>query len=120
MKEKLFSLSKKDFIIQAFKASGPGGQHRNKCSTAIRITHKASGAVGESSNSRSQYTNKKLAFKRLTKSGKFKVWLNRTILELIEGETIEEKVEKMMKEKIKVEVKDGKGRWVEEENAPEI
>ena len=70
-REKLFSLTKKDFEIQTFKGSGPGGQHRNKNETAVRIKHKDSGAVGESQEMKSQYQNKELAFKRLVNSEKF-------------------------------------------------
>lgn len=45
-KEKLFSITKKDFDIQTFASGGPGGQHQNK--TASGVSHRDSGAVGES------------------------------------------------------------------------
>lgn len=38
-KKLLFSLNKKDFTVQTFKAGGPGGQHQNKTDSAVRITN---------------------------------------------------------------------------------
>ena len=73
-KQLLFSITKKDFDIQFTKGSGKGGQKRNKCETAVRITHTASGAVGYSESERSQGQNKKLALERLVASDKFKKW----------------------------------------------
>jgi protein subunit release factor B len=58
-KQLLFSLTKKDFIIQFTKGSGKGGQKRNKCETACRVIHPNSGAIGYSENERSQLQNKK-------------------------------------------------------------
>lgn len=74
MKELILSITKKDFRIDTFKASGKGGQHRNETSSAVRITHIQSGAVGECSNHREQGRNKAEAFRRLVSSDKFKKW----------------------------------------------
>jgi len=63
--KKLIGLNKKDFKVSTFRASGPGGQHRNKADTAIRITHKETGISAEATDSRSQATNKAEAFKKL-------------------------------------------------------
>lgn len=63
---KLDGLRKKDFKIQTFKGSGPGGQHRNKVETAVRITHIATGIAAESTNSKSQSRNRSSAFLKLT------------------------------------------------------
>lgn len=51
--------------FQPFRSSGPGGQHRNKVSTAVRLTHQPSGLVGMGSESRSQHENRVRALKRL-------------------------------------------------------
>jgi protein subunit release factor B len=74
-KELLFSVSKKDLDVQFFRAGGKGGQHQNKTSSACRIKHLASGAVGECRNHRSQAQNKAEAFRRLCGSQKFKAWV---------------------------------------------
>ena len=115
-KELLFSITKKDFDVQTFNTGGPGGQNQNKREMGVRIVHRESGAVGESREERSQHQNKKIALKRLTEHPKFKIWHNRKVMEVIEGKTIEQKVDEMMEEKnIKVEVKNG-GKWIEEKN----
>ena len=112
MKEKLFTITKKDFDIQTFCSGGPGGQAQNKTSSGVRIVHKASGAVGESRTHRSQHHNKREALKRLTESKKFKIWLTRKMYEINDGKTIEQKVEEAVKEEnIKIEVKNEKGEW---------
>ena len=82
-KDVLFSLTKKDFIIQTFRGSGAGGQHRNKRNTGIRIIHPESGAKGEATEERSQKMNKEMAFKRLVESDKFKIWHKKKVAELL-------------------------------------
>lgn len=110
-KELLFSITRKDFIVQTFRSGGKGGQHQNKTDSGVRIIHPESGAVGESREERSQYQNKKIAFKRLVEHPKFKIWHSRKCAEIIEGKTIEEKVDEMMKEEnLKIEVKEN-GEW---------
>lgn len=74
-KELLFSVTKKDLIIEPYKGSGKGGQHRNKTMSCVRITHPPSGAVAVGTEHREQLRNKKLAFKRLTEHPKFKMWV---------------------------------------------
>lgn len=63
-----------DCKVEAFPAGGPGGQHQNKSSTAVRVTHPPSGAVGISREHRSQLQNKEAAFRRMAESPKFRVW----------------------------------------------
>jgi len=75
MKEKLFSVTKDDLIIQTFRSGGKGGQHQNKTSSGVRIKHPPSGAVAESREERSQYKNKQIAFKRLVNTKEFKTWI---------------------------------------------
>ena len=55
----------KDIQFQPLRASGPGGQHRNKVETAIRATHLPTGITVIATEHRSQYRNKKLALARL-------------------------------------------------------
>ena len=66
------ALSDDDLLAQCrferFRVSGPGGQHRNKTDSAVRLTHEPTGVVGFASERRSQHQNRSAALARLRRS----------------------------------------------------
>ncbi len=51
--------------VDTFRASGPGGQHRNKTDSAVRLRHRPTGLSGQAVESRSQGENRATALRRL-------------------------------------------------------
>jgi len=58
-------IPKKDLLIERLRRSGPGGQHRNRKATGIRIHHLPTGMIVTATERRSQSGNLKIAMIRI-------------------------------------------------------
>lgn len=86
MREKILSVTIGDCEVQHFRAGGPGGQHQNK----------------------------RTAFKRMTQTAAFRIWLSREVWLLSGMPSPEEQVRRAMEPRhLRVEGRDSRGRWVE-------
>lgn len=112
-KKPLFSVTIRDCQVEALASTGgAGGQRKNRRHTAIRLTHKASGAVGFSADHAHQWKNKQDAFRRMAESKAFRSWAKLEAARLNGKPSIEEEVERLMApENIRVEVKGEDGKW---------
>ena len=72
-----FCYTKKDFKIDWFSGTGPGGQNRNKVQACVRITHLPSGLTATGQRDRSRAVNFRNAFNTL--GAKLKPWVEEQI-----------------------------------------
>lgn len=111
----LFSVTATDCDWNYFNGTGNGGQKRNKTASGVRCTHRASGAVGRSEESRSQHENKRIAFRRMAESDAFRAWHKRETARRtgVEAQAREAVEDGMNPRNIRVEVQH-KGKWTDE------
>jgi peptide chain release factor len=81
-----------DLVFETMRAGGPGGQHQNRTESAVRVTHRPTGASAIARDERSQHRNRVLAVARLkavlagmrereANAGRFRDWLARIEVE---------------------------------------
>ncbi|MHC4939569.1 MAG: peptide chain release factor-like protein [Planctomycetota bacterium] len=58
-------MARRDVVVTFLRASGPGGQHRNKTETGVRLLHVPTGIVVTATERRSRRQNLDVAFERL-------------------------------------------------------
>ena len=118
-KEILFSVTATDCDWEYMRGTGPGGQKRNKTESKVRCTHRDSGAVGESDETRSQHDNKRKAFVKMAQTSQFRAWHKmETARRMGQLADLNEAVDRTMKEcNLRIEGKRD-GRWVPIQEAP--
>lgn len=87
-----------DIRIEFYRASGPGGQHRNVTDTAVRLRHLPTGIVVSASESRSQARNREVAMLRLEAAIRKR---NRKVKPRVPTKATRSSVEKRLSEKRK-------------------
>ncbi len=55
----------RDCSMEFFIATGPGGQHRNKVESGVRLVHRPTGIIVTATERRSQHANREAAFERM-------------------------------------------------------
>lgn len=96
MRKKLFSVSLKDCDVQTFAVSGPGGAGKDTSNNGVRVVHRASGAIGEGREERSQRLNKISALRKLSSQTAFKSWVRREAAKALGQPLLDDQIEAAM------------------------
>lgn len=109
-KTKLFSVTIKDCKVETFTVGGAGGSGKDTSNTGVRISHSPSGASAVCVDSRSQFKNKQVAFRRMAESKQFMSWAKLVASELQLGKTLDQQVNELMEPKhLKIEYRTKNG-----------
>lgn len=109
----LFSVTAADCEWSYTRGTGAGGQKKNKTSSAVHCMHRASRAHGYAEETRSQATNRELAFEKMTQTKEFKAWHAMEVMRRTGvAAQIDADVEREMR-RVKVERKTEAGTWEE-------
>jgi len=73
MRTKILSVTTADCELQTFRSGGKGGQNQNKRDSGARYVHHPSGARGESREERTQWQNRKIAWRKMVESPVFQL-----------------------------------------------
>lgn len=113
-KKLLFSVGLNDCKVETFTVGGHGGSGKDTSNTGVRITHLESGATARCVDSRSQFKNKQIAFRRMCETKAFKAWHKKEVAKRLGvAQKVDEEVENALMDKhLKVEVFEN-DRWVE-------
>ena len=106
-KEVLFSVTRDDCEWTYYIGPGNGGQKKQKTSSGARCIHKASKAEGKSHDTRSQWDNRKLAFKRMTETNTFKTWIKLEMARRLRDVSYEEQEKERIKRIVDNSMKSG-------------
>lgn len=111
-KKLLFSVTTQDCDLDTFTVGGNGGSGKDTSNTGVRWTHRASGAVGEAREERSQQKNKERAWRRMAESKKFQTWLRIEAAKRSGQPSVDEIVDAMMDPRhLRVEGRNEAGQW---------
>ena len=112
-RELLMTITRKDFAETHIRGTGPGGQHRNKSHTGVRLQHAQSGVTTEATDSRHQEQNRREAFRKMAAHPEFVRWVHNRALDLMGVRTVDERVADTMRpENIRTQVRRD-GKWVD-------
>lgn len=98
----------RDCEMEFFIAGGPGGQHRNKVETGVRLTHRPTGLVVTATERRSQSANRDAAFDRMAAKLAERQQVRRP--RRATRPTLASKVRRREQKSMRSEVKRGRGR----------
>lgn len=111
-KQLLFSITRKDLVVEYFSGTGAGGQYRNKHQNCVRIKHPESGTLVTGQSHRERLANMKEALNNLVADPKFRIWHTGRVWQALSGKSIDDAVdEAMMPENLVIEYCGEDRKW---------